>query len=274
MLPYLILYLLFVVWWITDLTKDKNIKWIISVYVLFAVLIFIGLRHEVGGDWGDYLMWYKVIENEGANVFEPGYSLLNKLSAFLGGGIYLVNFLSLIIIILLFWKSAKTINLSIPIFCLLIFPHHILIVTMGYSRQAIAISFTMYAVIELLVNRKRLYFICLISIAILFHYSAFSAFALLLFVRNAISIKLIILMMLITFISLYLNISKLDPLFEYYVKPDSKMISHGAFLRMAIWTLILCLVMFFKSKLSITLRYGINWKSMLCGYIVCLFFSV
>ena len=269
MLPYLILYAFFVAWWIFDLTGDKNLKWIISVFVFLVALIFIGLRHEVGGDWGDYLMWYKVIEEEGANIFEPGYNMLNKLSALLGGGIYLVNIISLIIIILLFWKSSKIINLSIPIFCLLIFPHHILIVIMGYSRQAIAVSFTFYAVIELLVNRRKLYFMLLITIAILFHYSAFSAFALLFIVRKTFSIKLIILMMFITFISLLLNISKLEPLLEYYINPQSKMVSHGALVRLLIWTSILCLVIMFKSRLSLILRYGINWYGLFLGYLIC-----
>ena len=114
MLPYLILYLSFVTWWIIDLTKDNNLKWLTSVYMLFATLIFVGLRHEVGGDWDDYLLWYKLIEVEGIDKFEPGYNLLNKLSAALGGGIYLVNFISILIIIIFLWKSAKVINISIP----------------------------------------------------------------------------------------------------------------------------------------------------------------
>ena len=74
MVPYLIMYLLFVAWWIVDLTRDQGLKWVISVLMLFAILIFVGLRYEVGGDWGDYLMWYKKIELEGASQFEPAYN--------------------------------------------------------------------------------------------------------------------------------------------------------------------------------------------------------
>ena len=270
MLPYLILYLLFLAWWIVGLTNDQNIKWIISVFILFTTLIFIGLRHEVGGDWNDYLMWFKMIEAEGSNIFEPGYNLLNKISVLLGGGIYLVNFMGIMIIIILFWKSAKLISISIPIFCILIFPHHILIVTMGYSRQAIAISITFYALVELLVNRRKWYFMLLIGIAIFFHYSAFSAFILLLFVRNTIPIRIYLLTIIIAVISLYLNSNKIEPLLKYYINPDSEMISHGAMIRMLIWTSILCLVVMYKSKLSFILRYGINWESMLFVYIICI----
>ena len=270
MLPYLILYLIFVFWWIFDLTNDKYLKWIISVYILFTTVIFIGLRHEVGGDWGDYLMWYKMIEDGGSHSFEPGYSLINKISALLGGGIYLVNTISIMIIIIFFWKSAKIINISIPIFCLLIFPNHILIVLMGYSRQAIAISIAFYALVELLVNRRNWYFMSLVTVGVLFHYSAFCAFALLLFIRNALSIKIFILVTFIALISLYLNSDKLEPLLRYYINPDSNMVSYGAQLRMVIWTSILCMVIVFKSNLSDILRYGVYWKRMLFVYVICM----
>ena len=103
MLPYLTLYIFIVAWWIVDLTEDKGLRWIISVFMFFVALVFIGLRHEVGGDWDDYLMWYNKIEVEGASQFEPAYNLLNKTSALLGGGIYLVNLAGLMIIIIFFW---------------------------------------------------------------------------------------------------------------------------------------------------------------------------
>lgn len=75
--------------------------------------------------------------------------------------------------------------------------------------------------------------------------------------------------MIITFISLLLNLNKIDPLIRYYLNPESVMVSYGSLLRVLIWTSILCLVIMFKSKLSLILRYGINWNGLLLFYIIC-----
>ena len=141
---------------------------------------------------------------------------------------------------------------------------------MGYSRQAIAISITFYAFTQLLINRRKWYFLLLIVVAMLFHYAAFSACAMLLIVRNIMSVKMVLVTILITFFSFHYNADKLEPLLKYYIDPDSKMVSHGAIFRVGIWTSILCMVIVFKSKLSFILRYGINWRSMLFGYIICM----
>ena len=63
--------------------------------LLTGLTLGIGLRHEVGGDWGAYLPYVEGARwlslNEAIFKSDPGYALLNWIGAHWGGGIYLVN---------------------------------------------------------------------------------------------------------------------------------------------------------------------------------------
>jgi hypothetical protein len=64
--------------------------------VMFAILVLIvGLRHEVGADWGNYLgildLATYVSLKEALAIGDPGYMLLNWVAAEFGLGVYFVN---------------------------------------------------------------------------------------------------------------------------------------------------------------------------------------
>ena len=63
--------------------------------LLTGLTLGIGLRHEVGGYWGNYLPYVEGARwlslNEAIFKSDPGYALLNWIGAHWGGGIYLVN---------------------------------------------------------------------------------------------------------------------------------------------------------------------------------------
>lgn len=58
-------------------------------------LLMIGLRHEIGGDWGSYIRHMDTVTNmalqEALNQGDPGYSLLNWLAPEIGFGVYFTN---------------------------------------------------------------------------------------------------------------------------------------------------------------------------------------
>ena len=64
-----------------------------TVFVLLTLMI--GLRHNVGGDWGNYLEHIEAAGSERlSETFvhgDPAYSLLNWIAAQSGLGVYLVN---------------------------------------------------------------------------------------------------------------------------------------------------------------------------------------
>jgi len=141
---------------------------------LFGVLliIVIGLRHEVGGDWDRYLFVYDYLEKnksffEVTKFNDIGYEFIHWLSYKYFNGIYAANFISATIFVtslIYFCRSTPTVWLSL---CISI-PVLVIVVSMGYTRQALALSFFMLALISL--SKDKLFnFYLLIIIGILFH---------------------------------------------------------------------------------------------------------
>ncbi len=143
-----------------------------AVGALFALMI--GLRHEVGGDWGSYLLHFQMAAKmsfaEAIKQGDPGHYVLNWAAAQLGGSVYWVN---LVYGIVLMWGTV--------VFCrkqpwpwlalLVAVPYMLIVVGMGYSRQAVALGFAMLALVALGEHRIRA-FVVLIALGALFHKSA------------------------------------------------------------------------------------------------------
>jgi hypothetical protein len=140
---------------------------------LFLTLL-IGLREQVGGDWGNYLPYLQgFIGLPFAEIFqenEPGYGLLNWIGANWGGGVYLVNTVCGLIFsigLLQFCRAQPRPWLALT----LAFPYLVMVVAMGYSRQGVAIGLEMIALLAL--QRDRLLpFLAWIALAATFHRTA------------------------------------------------------------------------------------------------------
>jgi hypothetical protein len=66
---------------------DRKVSTIVKLFLFILLVIFIGLRHEVGGDWFSYLRWFQRISSNRLTLsFEDiflkdfGYNLFNWLS--------------------------------------------------------------------------------------------------------------------------------------------------------------------------------------------------
>jgi hypothetical protein len=123
---------------------------------IFLTLL-IGLRDQVGGDWYNYLPSVQRAFGQTLTVVvqeaEPGYGLLNWIGANWGGGVFLVNTLCGLIFtvgLLRFANAQPRPWLALT----LAFPYLVLVVAMGYSRQAVAIGLEMLALLAL--QRDRL----------------------------------------------------------------------------------------------------------------------
>ena len=67
-----------------------------------TVVLIIGLRHEIGNDWSRYLDYYNQLQKTNLydsifTLLEPGYALVNWVSAQINFGIYGVNMFCAII---------------------------------------------------------------------------------------------------------------------------------------------------------------------------------
>lgn len=145
-------------------------------FIIAAVTtaLMIGLRYIVGGDWGSYLQMYQDILLQpllpALQRTDPGYGFLNWVASRHDWGIWFVN-LSCAILFMggvarLAWRQPN------PWLAILVaVPYLIIVVAMGYTRQAAAIGIVCWAVADASPNRiVRL--VILISVAALFHKTA------------------------------------------------------------------------------------------------------
>ena len=141
MLAYFLMFFLVA---IPALGQNKRLNGYNLLAILTIFSIFIGLRHDIGADWSRYVT---IASNYGdqtvMNVVIPRgeylYRIINWLSSKLGGGIYLVNSICAIIFITGLIKYCKATNY--PWLALTIaYPVLILVVSLGYTRQATAIG--------------------------------------------------------------------------------------------------------------------------------------
>ena len=168
MLPYLLSWGLFAS---ASLGNARQITSSTLLALGLFLTLLVGLREQVGGDWGSYLPYVeRSIGLPFAEIFaadEPGYGLINWIGANWGGGVYLVNTacgLVFTIGLLLFCRAQPRPWLALT----LAFPYLITVVAMGYSRQAVAIGLEMLALLAL--QRDRLLaFLAWIALAATFH---------------------------------------------------------------------------------------------------------
>ena len=140
--------------------------------VVFTLLI--GLREQVGGDWGSYLGYIERVRYVGVlEVFtlgDPGYLLLNWLSVGLGWDIRGVN----LFCGLVFSTGLAVLSRSLPrpwLAMTVAVPYMLTVVAMGYSRQGIALGFAMLGLVAL--GRKHTgWFVFWVLLGATFHKSA------------------------------------------------------------------------------------------------------
>lgn len=142
--------------------------------VTALLAIFVGLRFEVGGDWFAYTNWlYRASQLSFTEVFtlgDPGYYLVNWLAAMVGAGVWLVNLFSAAIFSIGLVVFVK--RLPSPMLALVVaIPYMVIVLAMGYTRQAVAFGFILWALAYLL-DRRVLGFMFLLALAATFHKSA------------------------------------------------------------------------------------------------------
>ena len=114
-------------------------------FLLIFILIINGLRHEIGADWGLYLLRLSETKGEsfqsivGLNK-DLFYYFINWLGANFFGGIYLVNFICSLIIIFCVRKYLYSIKYK-WLGLLVLYPYYLVIVSNNYTRQAFNCNF-------------------------------------------------------------------------------------------------------------------------------------
>jgi hypothetical protein len=142
-----------------------------------ALLLLIGLRYQVGGDWANYVEIYRRLAPQdllGAVLSsrqEPAYTFVNWLSARFGAGIWLVNLIcALPFVYGLMRLSRQQPN---PWLALVVAtPFLIIVVAMGFTRQAAALGCLMVGLTKIIERRSPVQFVLWALAGALFHRTA------------------------------------------------------------------------------------------------------
>lgn len=162
-----------------------------TVIFIFLVL-FIGLRHEVGTDWFNYLMWYRRVTSEGLSfslkdiIFgDSGYNLVNWISRKLNLGLYGVNTICVIIFLAGLFTFLNYLGDNRRFFTglLISYPYLIMVVASNYIRQSVALGLV-FLVYVLLLREKELTALVTLASAFLFHKTSVIGFVAFLFTNK------------------------------------------------------------------------------------------
>ncbi|QJC55784.1 hypothetical protein HC248_01067 [Polaromonas vacuolata] len=157
----------------TGVSQSK--RWPAWWRVVFVLLVLmIGLRHEVGGDWLTYIEHISSANYQTLSVAvgqgDPAYSLLNWVAAKTGLGPYFVNTVCAAIFswgLVVFCRAQPRPWLALVVAV----PYLVTVVAMGYTRQGTAIGLAMLGLVALS-ERKLLRFAVFVVLAALFHKTA------------------------------------------------------------------------------------------------------
>lgn len=142
--------------------NNIDLGWMLWIFIL---LIYIGLRWDVGGDWGSYKwsFWrvnsWDLMKIITKSSVDPGFGIVQWLSGqnVLNWGYHGLNAISAFIFLYGFAKFCK--SLPRPYLALVVaIPYLVNVVSMGYMRQSIAIGFAMLAILQLFKKRMQSFY--------------------------------------------------------------------------------------------------------------------
>lgn len=147
-----------------------------TLFATAAVLtaLFVGLRYEVGGDWGAYQAIYNGIYfqplAESVRMTDPAYAALNWLFGKMEVGVWAVN----LVCAIAFMAGVGRLAARQPapwLAVVVAVPYLIIVVAMGYTRQAAAIGVVCYGLADASERSLKRMVIC-VAVATLFHKTA------------------------------------------------------------------------------------------------------
>jgi hypothetical protein len=236
--------------------------------LLAAALVatcMIGFRYRVGGDWSvyqdifEYIGYVDFTSALSLSNSDPAYSLINWLAQRVGAEVWMVNLVCGAILVAGTVRFAGEQPNPWLVFVVAV-PYLLIVVGMGYTRQAAAIGFELFALTAFL-NGKNLRFLAYMAVAAAFHKSAVIVLPI---VGLAVTRNRVLIGLLVVIVSYFLYSSliaaRLDMLTRNYV--EAQLESQGAAVRIAMNVVPALLFLAFSR------RFGLNdlernvWRNM------------
>tara|TARA_Y100000590_G_scaffold470452_1_gene665126 strand:+ start:7349 stop:8293 length:945 start_codon:yes stop_codon:yes gene_type:complete len=201
---------------------------------MLILILFIGTRHEVGGDWSLYLQQFNEFKStdnffKEFNTTDYGYEILSGTISILGFEIYTLNLICGLFFIVCLSSYARRQNYPLLVIIIAV-PYVINVLGMGYVRQGIAFAFALLA-INALIKEKKIIFFMWLFFGVLFHKSVILMGALIIVSMPKISIRYYILSAIVFYLMFILVQKDLIRLFTYYVGEERHLYSSGTLFR-------------------------------------------
>ena len=250
------------------LTRDsQKIVWF-AVAVLFAVVI--GLRHQVGGDWYNYLRQLDAVRgmtfHEVITVHDPAYFVINWLVLQLGGGIYMINLVCGCIVmigVVTFCRRQPQPWLALTVAV----PYFIVVVAMGYTRQSVALALALIG-LTALGQQRPFRFVIWVLLGALFHKSAVLLLPIAALASSRRRLWTVIWVAATSVVGAYLLLHNSEQiLWTNYV--EQEMQSEGGALRVAMNALPAVLFLLFEGKLQLQPAERRLWRWMSICALAC-----
>jgi hypothetical protein len=226
--------------------------------VFFVLMLMIGLRHEVGGDWASYIL---NMENPQAfsQYADPANQILFWLGVNLGGGIYLVNLISAAFFswgLVAFCRDQPRPWLALTVAV----PYLITVVAMGYTRQGVAIGLAMLAIVSL-GKGSAVRFVFWVALAATFHKSAVILVPLAILANTKRRLITLLWVGITAFVLFALLLREaLDNLISGYIGDEYQ--SSGAAIRVAMNAVPALLFLLFRNRFQLTKEQRSFWTWM------------
>jgi hypothetical protein len=236
---------------INPISIEKNISKILKYFLLFLLIFFMGLRHQVGGDWDLYLRdFYSNIELY--NFFELdyvrdfGYETLSFICFQLGIGIYGLNFIIATFFIISLNRFSMEFSKNYWLSLVISFPYLITVVGMGYTRQGCALAFILLSLVTLKKNKIFACYIYLI-LAILFHKSAVIMVPIIFLTYFRFNLTNILIILVLIYACIVVISPELARIQSGYFSDGTKYVSSGVYYRLFLNILAgFCFLLFYK----------------------------
>ena len=248
--------------------KNKYYLNLLFAFCFIFLTLFIGLRYNIGGDFGQYrLIYSQYYETSFLNslissryVADPGFGVLNwfihQFDPYEGinwnfahrvGGYNIVNLSCAGIFSIFFLKFAF--KLPRPFLVLaMTFPYLIVVVSMGYVRQGMSIAILAFALTQLC-ESKKLSFVILVCIAASLHKSAIIFLPLVAYISTSNKFILFLIgLIFFSFVVLFIAANQIERLVSVYIGQGIQ--SRGAQLRIGLLIPAAFIYLKYKNRFS------------------------
>lgn len=222
-------------------TRGFGLTLWVAIGIYFS--LFVGLRHEVGADWINYLIQFN---SEGVEWSEPGYAAINLAFARMGLGIHFVNLVCATIFVaglLSFCRREPLPWLAIAIAV----PYLLIVVGMGYTKQAVSLGLLLWGLGRLQEGGFKTY-VFAVLLATTFHASAIICllFAALSARQRGLRFALVAMSLVMGILVVYV-IQRYDALVSR-LGVVGELESAGAGVRLAMSIIALCALLLFRKQ--------------------------